>query len=90
MGHVSGPLPTPAWLEGSIVAMTCPHCKHSRTRVIDTRGQPNNTTYRRRECLKCGERFSTHEIASVKLTRLRSVADAVEDLTRIAGGTIKP
>ena len=69
--------------------MTCPHCKHSRSRVIDSRTQSNDTTtYRRRESSKCGERFSTFEITLDELTRLRSMAGAVEDLTRIAGGII--
>ena len=69
--------------------MTCPHCKHSRSRVIDSRTQSlgvskkssNITTYRRRECSKCHHRYSTFEIHTAELTRLRSLAGAVENLT---------
>ena len=67
--------------------MTCPNCKHSRSRVIDSRTQAD-TKYRRRECPKCNWRFSTYEITLDELGRLRTVAGAVEDLTRIAGGII--
>ena len=40
--------------------MLCPYCTHQETRVADKRDS-GNTTRRRRECLKCGKRFSTRE-----------------------------
>jgi transcriptional repressor NrdR len=42
--------------------MLCPHCKYPDTSVVYTRHDDmKNHTERRRECLKCGGRFTTHE-----------------------------
>ena len=40
----------------------CPYCGHNETKVVDKR-ETNElvTTRRRRECLKCGKRFTTYE-----------------------------
>ena len=40
--------------------MQCPYCSHSETKVTDKRDAAS-ITRRRRECLKCGKRFSTRE-----------------------------
>ncbi len=40
--------------------MQCPFCLHDETKVTDKR-DVENITRRRRECLKCARRFSTHE-----------------------------
>jgi len=40
--------------------MRCPSCKFEATRVIDSR-EVENSIRRRRECLKCGYRFTTYE-----------------------------
>lgn len=40
--------------------MLCPFCSHEETKVTDKR-DAGNMTRRRRECLKCQKRFSTHE-----------------------------
>ncbi len=40
--------------------MICPFCSHADTKVLDKR-DVGTITRRRRECLKCAERFSTHE-----------------------------
>jgi transcriptional repressor NrdR len=40
--------------------MLCPFCSHEDTKVTDKR-DAGNMTRRRRECLKCQKRFSTHE-----------------------------
>lgn len=42
------------------VKMTCPYCLQSETKVIDKR-DVGGIIRRRRECLKCGKRFSTRE-----------------------------
>lgn len=48
--------------------MYCPFCEHEDTRVIDSRVSDDGATIRRRrECGKCGERFSTLETAELKL-----------------------
>ena len=41
--------------------MLCPFCQHNKSRVIDTTKEAPGGIRRRRECLKCGERFSTLE-----------------------------
>jgi len=47
--------------------MRCPYCKEGDTRVIDTR-EVRDAVRRRRECLSCGQRFTTYErIAPVSL-----------------------
>jgi transcriptional repressor NrdR len=39
----------------------CVFCRHDETKVIDTRMSESFVIRRRRECLKCGRRFTTHE-----------------------------
>jgi len=41
--------------------MLCPFCEHEKSRVIDTTKDAPGGIRRRRECLKCRERFSTLE-----------------------------
>lgn len=42
--------------------MKCPYCHNTESKVIDSRyTDGHNTIRRRRECLKCGERFTTYE-----------------------------
>jgi len=43
--------------------MHCPYCQHNKSKVIDTTKEAPGGIRRRRECLKCGERFSTLERA---------------------------
>jgi transcriptional repressor NrdR len=40
--------------------MDCPYCGHDDSRVVDSR-DVNDGVRRRRECLKCGSRFTTYE-----------------------------
>ena len=43
--------------------MKCPYCGSDKSSVLDSRTAENiNATARRRECLSCGEKFSTIEI----------------------------
>lgn len=42
--------------------MKCPYCLAGETKVVDKRESADqNSTRRRRECLKCSKRFTTHE-----------------------------
>ena len=42
--------------------MRCPFCENDSTKVVDKRDSDNGeVTRRRRECLKCQERFTTYE-----------------------------
>jgi transcriptional repressor NrdR len=44
-----------------MVTMKCPFCGHSEDKVLDTRVQKDGGIRRRRECLSCKSRYSTHE-----------------------------
>lgn len=42
--------------------MRCPLCSHDESKVIDSRSaEEGSSIRRRRECLKCGHRFTTYE-----------------------------
>ena len=43
--------------------MYCPYCQHDHTKVVDTTHDSHGGIRRRRECLSCGQRFSTYERA---------------------------
>jgi len=44
--------------------MHCPFCGNKDTRVVDSRlANEGDQVRRRRECLSCGDRFSTYESA---------------------------
>ena len=53
--------------------MKCPFCAHENTNVIDSRpADDNNSIRRRRECEKCGKRFTTYEkIESIPLVVIK-------------------
>lgn len=51
--------------------MHCPFCGAPDTRVIDSRlSGDNDQIRRRRECVSCGERFTTYETAELNLPRV--------------------
>lgn len=51
--------------------MRCPFCGHSETKVIDSRlVAEGDQVRRRRECLECGERFTSFESAELVLPRV--------------------
>ena len=51
--------------------MHCPFCFKTETKVIDSRlAAEGSQVRRRRECLSCGERFSTYESAELVMPRL--------------------
>jgi transcriptional repressor NrdR len=42
--------------------MKCPHCGYKEDKVVDSRATAEESSVRRRrECLKCGKRFTTYE-----------------------------
>lgn len=42
--------------------MQCKSCNYPDSRVVDTtRDENNHQIYRRRECIKCGVRYTTQE-----------------------------
>lgn len=51
--------------------MHCPFCNHEETKVIDSRlASEGQQIRRRRECLKCAERFTTFESAELVMPRI--------------------
>src|SRR5690606_36177436 len=63
------PPPRCGRLEAS--TMYCPFCNHGETKVIDSRlAGEGQQIRRRRECLKCGERFTTFETAELVMPRI--------------------
>jgi transcriptional repressor NrdR len=51
--------------------MYCPFCEDKETKVIDSRlVGDGNAVRRRRECQKCGERFTTFETAELVMPRV--------------------
>jgi len=41
--------------------MRCPYCQHHESKVLHTSHDSHGGIRRRRECLKCGQRFSSYE-----------------------------
>lgn len=66
--------------------MTCPHCD-GETRVVDSRPTQDNVR-RRRQCLICGERFTTVEVDIDMFERMqgieasRKIKEAVDQAMR--------
>lgn len=58
--------------------MICPYCTHTESRVVDKRDS-NEITRRRRECLKCEERFTTHETLERAMFRVIKKDGSRED-----------
>lgn len=47
--------------------MKCPYCTNPDTKVVDSRlTDSNDSVRRRRECEKCGKRFTTYERIDIK------------------------
>ncbi len=78
-------------MEGEAV-LKCPFCNYNDTKVIDSRGQEDNSVIRRRRvCESCGKRFTTYErmdmipITVIKNDRTREIFDK----TKIINGVMK-
>ncbi len=51
--------------------MHCPFCGAEETKVIDSRlAGGGSQVRRRRECARCGERFTTYEVAELVMPRI--------------------
>ena len=50
--------------------MFCPYCRHTDSRVVDSRTSDDGTSVRRRrQCPECDRRFTTTETASLTVTK---------------------
>lgn len=56
--------------------MHCPFCRYPDSRVVDSRTSEDGTSIRRRrQCPKCGRRFSTTETASLSVVKRSGVIE---------------
>lgn len=64
--------------------MHCPKCKNNNTKVLDSRvaGEREEAIRRRRECGKCGFRFSTYEEIEILNTRVKKSSGYTEQFDR--------
>ena len=72
--------------------MHCPFCSHADTRVTDSRlAGDGRQIRRRRECLSCGERFTTFEAAELLLPRVIKSDGSREpfDEAKLSSGMVK-
>lgn len=57
-------------------AVHCPFCRHTDSRVVDSRTADDGTVIRRRrECPKCHRRFSTLETSSLNVVKRSGVVE---------------
>lgn len=72
--------------------MKCPFCNYNDTKVIDSRGQDDNSVIRRRRlCDSCGKRFTTYErIDRIPITVIkRDGTREIFDKNKIISGIMK-
>lgn len=56
--------------------MHCPYCRHSDSRVVDSRATDDGTAIRRRrQCQQCNARFTTIETVTVSVTKRNGVSE---------------
>lgn len=69
--------------------MHCPFCRHGDSRVVDSRSTDDGAAIRRRrQCPRCGRRFSTVETASLTVVK-RSGATEPFSRNKIVSGVRK-
>ncbi len=71
--------------------MKCPYCGSEEFKTLETRDSPENTTRRRKECVKCGKRFTTYEyVETVELMVRKKSGDLQRfDVNKIIRGLQK-
>jgi transcriptional repressor NrdR len=71
--------------------MKCPYCGSEEFKTLETRDSTENTTRRRKECIKCGKRFTTYEyVETVELMVRKKNGDLQRfDSNKIIGGLQK-
>jgi len=71
--------------------MRCPFCNNQTLKVVDKRDHTEESIRRRRECLKCEKRFTTHErIENVDLRVVKKSGERVAfDRNKILKGLLK-
>ena len=72
--------------------MKCPYCSYEESKVIDSRSADDGERIRRRrECLRCGKRFTTHEVIETVpiIVVKRDKSRKVFDRNKITGGILR-
>jgi transcriptional repressor NrdR len=63
--------------------MRCPSCDGTDNRVVDTRtSRAGQAVRRRRECLECGERFTTYEYVEARSVQVLKRDGSAEEFDR--------
>jgi transcriptional repressor NrdR len=66
--------------------MHCPFCRHSDSRVVDSRTSDDGASIRRRrQCPNCSRRFSTTETASLSVLKRSGVSEPFSRAKVISG-----
>lgn len=60
-------------MKHEIIGVVCPKCGYTKSYALVTR-QHYDGIYRRRECEKCGERFTTYEFTDDMVRRIKDRA----------------
>lgn len=72
--------------------MKCPFCNFADTKVVDSRGQDDNSVIRRRRlCESCGKRFTTYErVDMIPITIIkRDGTREIFDKNKVINGVMK-
>jgi transcriptional repressor NrdR len=71
--------------------MKCPYCGSEEFKTLETRDSSENTTRRRKECVKCGKRFTTYEYVETIELMVRKKDGKLErfDVNKIIRGLQK-
>jgi len=71
--------------------MECPYCHYIETKVTDSRDTGALSIRRRRECLKCGKRFTTYEYIELTPLYVKKKDGRLEkfDRNKIKNGIMK-
>lgn len=72
--------------------MKCPYCGYEESKVIDSRpADEGERIRRRRECLKCAKRFTTHEVIETVpiIVVKRDKSREVFDRDKLIGGLLR-
>ena len=63
--------------------MKCPYCQYSESKVIDSRPTDEDEKIRRRrECMRCGKRFTTYEIVETTPLMVVKKDNTIEPFNR--------
>ncbi|MFI7483087.1 transcriptional regulator NrdR [Kocuria sp. M1R5S2] len=69
--------------------MHCPFCRHTDSRVVDSRATDDGTAIRRRrQCSECGRRFTTLETTTIAVIKRSGVTEPF-DRQKIVNGVRK-